>query len=110
MATRIGTSLLKGADSFIISFSAFLGPLGVALYAIPLKYIELVEIPLLSFATTAFPKLSKASMEGNREEFKRIYYAYTGPLVFLFFFIAIISLVFHNYFILIMGGHKYLTL
>ena len=110
MATRIGTSLLKGADSFIISFSAFLGPLGVALYAIPLKYIELVEIPLLSFATTAFPKLSKASMEGNREEFNRIYYAYTGPLVFLFFFIAIISLVFHNYFILIMGGHKYLTL
>jgi O-antigen/teichoic acid export membrane protein len=109
MATRIGSSLLKGADNFIISFSAFMGPMGVALYAIPLKYIELIEIPLLSFATTAFPKLSKASMEKNNEEFKRIYYGYTGPLVFLFIAVALISLVFHKYFILIMGGTKYLT-
>jgi len=109
MATRIGSSLLKGADSFIISFSAFMGPASVALYAIPLKYIEFIEIPLLSFATTAFPKLSKMSMENNKEGFKRIYYGYTGPIVYIFMVIAIISLIFSKYFILILGGQKYLT-
>ncbi|MEI7490926.1 MAG: hypothetical protein WCK92_05985 [Bacteroidota bacterium] len=109
MATRIGSSLLKGADSFIISFSAFMGPASVAIYAIPLKYIEFIEIPLLSFATTAFPKLSKMSMENNKEGFKRIYYAYTGPIVYIFILIAAISLVLNKYFILILGGAKYLT-
>ena len=109
MATRIGSSLLKGADSFIISFSAFMGPASVAIYAIPLKYIEFIEIPLLSFATTAFPKLSKMSMENNKEDFKRIYYAYTGPIVYIFILIAAISLVLNKYFILILGGAKYLT-
>lgn len=109
MATRIGSSLLKGADSFIISFSAFMGPASVALYAIPLKYIEFIEIPLLSFATTAFPKLSKMSMENDTEGFKRIYYGYTGPIVYIFFVIAVISLVLNKYFILILGGVKYLA-
>jgi len=109
MATRIGSSLLKGADSFIISFSAFMGPASVALYAIPLKYIEFIEIPLLSFATTAFPKLSKMSMENNTEGFKRIYYGYTGPIVYIFIVIAMVSLVLNKYFILILGGVKYLT-
>ncbi len=109
MATRIGSSLLKGADSFIISFSAFMGPASVALYAIPLKYIEFIEIPLLSFATTAFPKLSKMSMENNMDGFKRIYYNYTGPIVYIFLVIALLSLVLNKYFILILGGVKYLT-
>ncbi|MCX6285698.1 MAG: hypothetical protein NTY96_01110 [Bacteroidetes bacterium] len=109
MATRIGSSLLKGADSFIISFSAFMGPASVALYAIPLKYIEFIEIPLLSFATTAFPKLSKMSMENNTDGFKRIYYGYTGPIVYIFIVIALVSLILNKYFILILGGVKYLT-
>jgi len=109
MATRLGSSLLKGADSFIISFSAFMGPTSVALYAIPLKYIEFIEIPLISFATTAFPKLSKMSMENNTEGFKRIYYNYTGPLVYIFILIALISFPLNKYFILFLGGQKYLT-
>ena len=109
MATRIGSSLLKGADSFVISFSSFLGPAGVALYAIPLKYIELIEIPLLSFATTAFPKLSKKSIENDQAGFKRLFYSYTGPIVYLFLAISLISLALNKYFILFLGGEKYLS-
>ena len=109
MATRIGSGLLKGADSLIISFSAFMGPASVALYAIPLKYIEFIEIPLLSFATTAFPKFSKMSMENNIAGFKKVFYNYTGPLVYFFILIALVSLVLNKYFILFLGGQKYLT-
>ncbi len=107
MLTRLGSSMLKGADSLIISFSAFLGPTAVAIYAIPLKYIELIEIPLLSFATTAFPKLSKASMEGKTAEFKRIFYSYTGFIAYLFILIAILSFIFRDYFLLFLGGSNF---
>jgi len=108
MLTRIGSSLLKGADSFIISFSAFLGPTGVALYAIPLKYLDVIEIPLISFANTAFPKLSKASLENKVSEFKKLYYSYTGSIVYLFIVIAVISFFLNKIFIRILGGAQYL--
>jgi O-antigen/teichoic acid export membrane protein len=109
MGTKLGSSLLKGADSFIISFSAYLGPVGVALYAIPLKYIELIEIPLISFATTAFPKLSKASLDNDLNRFREIFYAYTGIVAFLFIGIAIVSLFFNKLFIIILGGSQYMS-
>ncbi len=109
MLTRIGSSLLKGADSFIISFSAFLGPTGVALYAIPLKFLDVIEIPLISFANTAFPKLSKASLENNIDEFKKLYYSYTGSIVYLFIVIAVISFFLNKVFIIILGGSQYLS-
>ena len=107
MASSIGSSLLKSADNFIISFSTFLGPYGVALYAIPLKFIELLEIPLRSFAATAFPKLSKASIDGDKEEFNRIFYQYTGAITVLFIGVTIFALLFNQYFILFLGGSKY---
>jgi O-antigen/teichoic acid export membrane protein len=109
MATKVGSSLLKGADSFIISFSAYCGPVGVALYAIPLKFIELIEIPLISFATTAFPKLSRASIENRTEDFKRIFYSYTGAIAYLFVGIALVSLALNKVFIIILGGDKYMA-
>lgn len=107
MFTRIGSSLLKGADSFIISFSAYCGPTGVALYAIPLKFIELIEIPLISFATTAYPKLSKASIENKITEFRRIFYSYTGSIIYLFIAFAVLSFFLKKYFILFLGGANY---
>lgn len=107
MATRIGSSLLKGADSLIIGLSVFLGPAGVAIYAIPLKYLEFVEIPLISFATTAFPKLSKVSIENNIDEFKKLFYEYTGAIIYLFIAIALFSFLFAKPFITILGGPQY---
>ncbi|HAS39965.1 MAG TPA: hypothetical protein DCS93_05770 [Microscillaceae bacterium] len=53
----LGTNMLKSTDIFLIG--AFLGPAAVALYQLPLKIIELAEIPLRSFATTAFPRIAQ---------------------------------------------------
>jgi len=107
MASSIGSSLLKSADNFIISFSAYCGTIGVALYAIPLKYIELLEIPLRSFTATAFPKLSKASIENNKDEFKKIFYTYTGSITVIFIFFSLLALILNKYFILLLGGEQY---
>ncbi len=105
--TLIGTNLLRSADTFIISFSP-LGTAAVALYAIPMKLTELQQIPLRSFAATAFPKLSRASMQKNIKEVKEIFYTYSGAMTYLFIGISLVTFVFADLFILVLGGNQYL--
>jgi len=105
--TLIGTNLLRSADTLIISLSP-LGTAAVALYSIPMKLTELQQIPLRSFAATAFPKLSKASILGKVEEVKSLFYEYSGAMTYLFIVISLTTFVFADFFVLILGGHKYL--
>ena len=105
--TLIGSNLLRSADTFILSISP-LGSAAVATYAIPLKLMEMLQIPLRSFASTAFPKLSRASINNELGKFKFYFYHYTGIVTFLFLPIIIIAYFFAKYFVLILGGEEYL--
>jgi O-antigen/teichoic acid export membrane protein len=105
--TLVGTNLLRSADTFILSLSP-LGNAAVALYSIPLKLTELQQIPLRSFAATAFPKMSKASLQGKKTEVRELFYSYAGALTYLFIFISLFTFVFADYFILILAGKQYL--
>jgi len=104
--TLIGTNLLRSADTLIISLSP-LGTTAVALYSIPMKLTELQQIPLRSFADTAFPKMSKASINGKLDEVKSIFYSYSGAITLLFVFISLVTFVFADFFVLILGGAQY---
>ena len=105
--TLIGTNLLRSADTLIISLSP-LGTAAVALYSIPMKLTELQQIPLRSFVATAFPKMSKASIQGKIEEVKSIFYTYSGAMTYLFVFISLFTFVFADFFVLILGGSQYM--
>jgi O-antigen/teichoic acid export membrane protein len=105
--TLIGTNLLRSADTIIISLSP-LGTAAVALYSIPLKLTEIQQIPLRSFAATAFPKMSKASIQHKTDEFRSIFYSYSGAMTYLFIIIGLITFTFAEYFVLILGGKQYL--
>jgi O-antigen/teichoic acid export membrane protein len=105
--TLIGTNLLRSADTLIISLSP-LGTAAVALYSIPMKLTELQQIPLRSFVATAFPKMSKASIQGKVQEVKEIFYTYSGAMSYLFIFICLFTFVFAEFFVLILGGKQYL--
>jgi O-antigen/teichoic acid export membrane protein len=107
--TLIGTNLLRNADLIIISISP-LGSAAVALFSIPLKLTELQQIPLRSFAATAFPKMSKASMEGNMKEVRSLFYSYSGALTYLFFFISLVTFIFAEEFVVLVSGYQYLNL
>jgi len=106
--TLIGTNLLRNADLLIISISP-LGSTAVALFSIPLKLTELQQIPLRSFAATAFPKMSKASLEGNVKEVQNLFYTYSGALTYLFVFISLITFVFAEEFVVLISGYQYLN-
>ena len=105
--TLIGTNLLRSADTLIISLSP-MGTAAVALYSIPMKLTELQQIPLRSFVATAFPKMSKASIHGKIEEVKSVFYSYSGAMTYLFIFISIVTFVFADFFVLILGGSQYI--
>jgi O-antigen/teichoic acid export membrane protein len=107
MGTLLGSNLLKSSDIFIITLSPILGPIGVAYFNIPLKLTELLEVPLRSFLATAFPKMSKASIKGDIAEVTRIFYQYTGALIYMFFVFAIVAFIFSDFFVLFLGGPKY---
>ncbi len=105
--TLIGTNLLRSADTLIISISP-LGTAAVALYSIPMKLTELQQIPLRSFVATAFPKMSKASIQGKVQEVKELFYTYSGAMSYLFVGISLFTFVFADFFVLILGGRQYL--
>jgi O-antigen/teichoic acid export membrane protein len=89
--TLIGTNLLRSTDAFIISLSP-LGTAAVALYSIPMRLTELQQIPLRSFAATAFPKMSRASMNGRIQEVRDLFYTYSGAMTILFIIISVFIL------------------
>jgi O-antigen/teichoic acid export membrane protein len=106
--TLIGTNLLRSADTLIISLSP-MGTAAVALYSIPLKLTELQQIPLRSFVATAFPKMSKASIQQNLAEVKDLFYTYSGALFYLFIPFSLVTFVFADFFVMVLGGKQYLA-
>lgn len=107
MGTLIGSSLLKSADTFIIGLSPILGSVGIAQYAIPMKLIDLLGIPLRSFTVTAYPKMSKSSLKEDYDSVKKIFYGYSSVITLMFIPIAALCFVFAKPLIIFLGGNDY---
>ncbi|MGM0565397.1 MAG: lipopolysaccharide biosynthesis protein [Bacteroidota bacterium] len=106
--TLIGSNLLKSSDTFILGISTFMSTTGVAMYSVPLKLTEIIEIPIRSFMATAYPMMSKASINKNYQEFKKIYYTYAGAITYLLVPVAVIGFIFAEEFVIILGGRQYI--
>ncbi len=107
IGTLLSTSLLKSADAFILGIIPFMGTTAVAIYSIPLKLTELLEIPLRSFAATVFPRMSKASNVGNTDEITGLFYDYAGMASILFIPLVMACWIFAPLFVTILGGTQY---
>lgn len=107
MGTLIGSSLLRSADTFIIGLSPFLGSVGIAQYAIPLKLTDMLGIPLRSFTITAYPKMSAKSHQNDIPGLKKIFYGYSGVVTALFIPVAILGFIFAEELVWFLGGNEY---
>lgn len=105
LVTLAGSNLLKSADSLLIG--AFLGSEAVAIYAIPLKVLDLMEIPLRGFVMTSFGRLSKAHTENQHQSFKRLVKRQVLQLTFLFLPAALLIFIMPELVIQILGGEGY---
>ena len=101
----IGTNLLKSADTLLISF--FLGPAYVALYSVPLRLTEMLEIPLRSLVANALPKISTAGNKNDRQQVKSLFYRYAGILSILFVPFMLAAFVFAEELVTLVGGIEY---
>ncbi len=106
MGTLIGANLLRSSDSFIIG-SSFLGGAGVALFNVPARLIEVIEVPLRSFAVTALPQFSKLFVAKSHEELRFEFEKKSGLVFFLLLPISILCFVFADWLVFLIGGKGY---
>ncbi len=105
LATLAGSNLLKSADNLIIG--AMMGTEAVAVFAIPMKVLDVMEIPLRGFVMTAYRNLTIKYKNNDLIEYKRLLKKNIGLLTLLCFPLAIVMLVFPAQVITIMGGENF---
>lgn len=106
MGTLIGGTLLRGSDDFLIRF--FLGPEAVALYQVPNRLVNLIDIPLRALVSFSFPSLAKSNKKGDKEAFKREFEAATAFAFVLLLPMAIGAFIFAEPLVVLLGGEEYL--
>ncbi len=105
----VGTALSANgfhfSDAVIINF--MLGAPALAVYKLGERLMQLVEIPLASFAATGMPELSAAYNQGNRELVIHTMKRYAGMLAVVLIPIVIIGCILADVPIYLIGGGKY---
>lgn len=105
VGTTLSANLFRTSDTFIINF--LLGPAALAIYNLGQRLMEIIEIPLRSFAATAMPSLSAAYNQDKRDEVIYILKKYAGMLTVALVPVCVLSLIFADIPISIIGGGKY---
>jgi O-antigen/teichoic acid export membrane protein len=108
VGTTISTNLLRSSDSFIIMF--VLGPAGpaaLALYSIPMRLMEIIEIPLRSFLATGMPAMSEAFNQNRKEDVAYIMQKYAGMLTLCLIPVSLVAIALADVAVGLLGGSQY---
>ncbi len=108
LGTLLGSNLLKSSDTFLLGM--MMTSVEAAIYAIPIKLVEMLEIPLRSFVAVALPRMSKASREGNNQEVRNIFYRYSGLLSLAFIPLLVALFFAAEPLIYLLGGKEYASI
>ncbi|MBE7177800.1 MAG: oligosaccharide flippase family protein [Mucilaginibacter polytrichastri] len=101
----ISTSLLRNSGTFIVS--AMLGPVALAIYNLPSRLLEMIEILIRSFASTGMSSMSAAANQNRPDEVVRLLKKYSGLITAVLIPVVFFSILLAPYFVLILGGGKY---
>lgn len=101
----LSSTLFRVTDTFIIT--SMLGEAALAVYNLGIRLMELVEIPLRSFAATAMPQMSVAYNQGQKETLIQILCRYTGVITVLMIIPCLFALAFADVAIYLIGGEKF---
>lgn len=107
VGTTISANLLRSTDTFIVTY--MLGPAAVAIYNLPGRLMEIIEIPLRSTIATAMSSLAKAYNRGNKREVAYILQKYAGTLTLALIPVAIGAIFFADIATGLLGGGKYVN-
>lgn len=105
VGTTLSANLFRTSDTFIINF--MLGAPALAVYNLGQRLMELVEIPLRSFAATAMPSLAAAYNGNQRTEVVTIMKKYAGTITVSLIPVAVFGVLLADLAIYILGGPNY---
>lgn len=105
VGTSISSYLLRSSDTFIIKL--MFRPEMVAVYYIPQRLMEIFEIPMRSFVSTALPELSAAVHKDDETAVAVIMKRYSGMLTVALIPVAIASFIVAGLVIKLLFGAKY---
>lgn len=105
VGTNISTSLFAVTNTYLINF--FVGPAGLAIYNLGGKLVQIIEIPLLSFAASSMSVLASYYNEGKRKEMMATAQRIIGMLTIALIPIILVAVVFAEPIIGLLGGGKY---
>ncbi|HEY8920843.1 MAG TPA: oligosaccharide flippase family protein [Chitinophaga sp.] len=106
VGSMASSSLLNYSDTLVIR--TLLNPAAVAIYSIPQKFMEVIEIILRSFVATAQPTLSGAANRNDYTGVARAFAKYTGTVSLLITPFIIGLLIFTQPLIIILAKSTYL--
>ncbi|MGX5819040.1 lipopolysaccharide biosynthesis protein [Chitinophaga lutea] len=106
VGSMLTSSLLNYSDNLIIR--TLINPAAVAIYAIPQKFMEVIEILLRSFVATAQPTISSAANSGDMDGARRAFARYTGIVTIIITPIVLLLLIFTEPLITLLAGKEYL--
>ncbi len=106
LATNLSSNLLGSSDTFIITY--LLGPAALAVYNLPKRLMEIIEIPLRSFIGTGMSSMATAMNNNRKEEVLHIFKKYAGMLTFAFIPIVVGGILLADVAVNVLGGAKYM--
>jgi O-antigen/teichoic acid export membrane protein len=105
VGTTLSSNLFGTSNTMIINF--MLGPSALAVFNLGQRLMELVEIPLRSFAATGMPELSAAYNAGDKKLVIDTLKKYIGLITFALMPACISAAILADVAIGIIGGPKY---
>lgn len=106
IGASISSYLLRSSDTFIIKYM-FADPAIVGFYYLPQRLMEIIEIPLRSFISTAFPVMSAAVYRDDKGHMTYIMKKYAGILTVLLIPVSIAAFIGADLVIQIIGGQNF---
>ncbi|AEV34328.1 membrane protein involved in the export of O-antigen and teichoic acid [Owenweeksia hongkongensis DSM 17368] len=105
VGTMLGSSALSSSDTFLIM--AFLGPEAVAVYNVPMRIVNIYDIPLRSLVQIAYPTLSKIRNKLGSNGFLKEFYTSSGFAFLVLLPLSVSIFVFAELLVKIIGGDGY---
>jgi O-antigen/teichoic acid export membrane protein len=105
VGTTLSSNLFGTSNTMIVNF--MLGPEALAVFNLGQRLMEIIEIPMRSFAATGMPELSAAFNEGNREKVIMTMKRYTGLITVALLPVCLGAVALADVAISIIGGSKY---
>lgn len=107
MGTNISANLFGVTNTFVINF--LIGPAALAIFNLGAKLLQIIEIPMLSFAASGMPILSAHYNKGEKGAMMYTLKKLIGMMSVVLVPVVIISLIFAEPIIHLLGGKGYIN-